>query len=196
MAEHRVYLASCGIFLGVGVLIGKLTEVNQRLFWPVIAAGAIALTTLTVLTTARNHVWSDAVQLWGEAARLAPTTPAAQLGLADAYRDADDCVAAEPIYDRAIVLRPDWADPYLSAAGCYIRRHRADAARTTLLEAMPRVPKGDLRIAVALASVEAGSFGNREEALRLCRDALAVQPDNAAAQDCVRRYQVHTAGSN
>src|SRR5262249_28196230 len=111
-------------------------------------------------------------------------------------RDSDDCVAAEPLYERAIRLRPNGPGPYLSAAGCLMRRHRTDAAGAMLREGLARTPRTDIRVAVALASVEAGSFGNREEALRLCPDALAVQPDDADAQDCVRRYQVNTAGSN
>jgi serine/threonine-protein kinase len=47
-----------------------------------------------------------------------------------------DFARAEPLYDRAIALSPDWAGPYVLKAGLYLRRNGATAqARAVLDEA-------------------------------------------------------------
>ena len=73
MAEHRVYLASGGLFLAAGALGGRLATLlahkRRAVRW--IAGGicAVELVSLSGRTLLRNAVWADPVALWREASR-------------------------------------------------------------------------------------------------------------------------------
>ena len=70
MAEHRVYLASAGLFLIVagrsrhGSSVPDAPHVRVR---TVLAAATCVLFVLGALTVSRNRVWSSAVSVWSEA---------------------------------------------------------------------------------------------------------------------------------
>jgi len=111
MAEHRVYLASCGIFLvagaGAGRLAGWWRERDRQPRLAAHALVAIVVAALGVATMARNQVWADPVTLWSDAAAKAPLTWAPHYALGDALRGRGDCTAAIAAYQRAVELRPD-----------------------------------------------------------------------------------------
>ncbi|CAN5551867.1 tetratricopeptide repeat protein [soil metagenome] len=190
MAEHRVYLASCGFFMvcaaGVSRVLRAERDHARRRFTMVAAGLSMVLLILGALTIARNRVWSDPVLLWQDAAREAPRTWAAHYGLADALHEADECESAEASYRRAIALRPDHANGYLGAADCLANLERPAAARELLRQAIARVP-ADVRPRLALATLEERVFGRPEEALRLCREALSMAPNHPEAQRCIVR---------
>src|SRR5262245_16464759 len=93
MAEHRVYLASIGLFLAVSSFFARLAEglrdrpVGRRILY---AAGVLVVAALATMTVARNAVWSDPVALWREATFTAPRWDT-YTGLGHALRDAGDC---------------------------------------------------------------------------------------------------------
>lgn len=110
MTEHRVYLASCGLFLSAGSGIGWL---GARLddFSAPIRRGAAVLLALVVAafaaeTVKRNAVWSDPVALWGEAVDLAPEHYRPRLLLGEALADAGRDDEAVEQFQTAIRLRP------------------------------------------------------------------------------------------
>ena len=189
MAEHRVYLASCGFLIAAAAgawTVAGLGDVRRPTRLAAgMAALAVVLASLTGLTTARNRLWGDPVALWNDAARKAPLTYAAQYGLADAYFSVGDCDAAVGAYRRAIALRPENADAYLGLAACQRDLARPDEARQTLRAGLATA-RVDPRVILALASLEE-SRQNAEEALRLCQQLLASGRDVAAAQTCVAR---------
>jgi cytochrome c-type biogenesis protein CcmH/NrfG len=113
---------------------------------------------------------------------------AAHLGLAREYLAAGDPDAAERAYKRAIEARPDRPEPYLELAESYHQRGRPDDAGVILRLALIRTPR-NVRARIMLASLEERVFRNPAEALRLCREALAIQPGLAEAQACVRRSE-------
>ena len=88
MAEHRVYLASAGLFLAAGAGIGQLrawsARVGGRARLLVPALLVLVLVPLGIDTLIRNTVWASPVALWQEAVDLAPeafpTAPAARRG--------------------------------------------------------------------------------------------------------------------
>jgi protein O-mannosyl-transferase len=86
MAEHRVYLASAGLFLVAGSLAGGVAQAlaPARRFtrMAVAAAGLVVLVALAGRTVLRNAIWSSPVLLWAEAAERAPAhwLPALVLG--------------------------------------------------------------------------------------------------------------------
>ena len=190
MAEHRVYLASCGFFMACAGFIA-LSRQNEapRIRWRLTAVTLAlvgALPTLTALTIARNRVWSDPVRLLADAAGKAPDVWLAQYGLADAHRAQGNCEAAIPVYRRAIALRPQNADGHLGLAQCFLDTLQINQARDTLRETIAQTPS-DVRAHLALATMEERLFNRPDEALRLCREALVHVPSSDEARECVER---------
>jgi protein O-mannosyl-transferase len=110
MAEHRVYLASCGLFLAIGDAAGRATSWIDRLGTRVrvLPRAVIGLTLLSYLglTITRNQIWSSPVTLWGEAVDLAPAHFRPRLLLGEALEDVGRRSEAAEEYRRAIQLQP------------------------------------------------------------------------------------------
>jgi protein O-mannosyl-transferase len=190
MAEHRLYLASCGFFmvcaaLGSRVLALESPHPGRRMIGFAAALGII-LATFSGLTIARNRVWSDPILLWQDAVRKAPRTWFARYGLAHAYMSADDCESALAEYRRAIALQETLPSAYVGAAECLVKLNQAHSARELLRQGLERRPN-EARLTLALARLEERVFRRPDEALRLCRELLAVSPQHAEAQRCAAR---------
>jgi tetratricopeptide (TPR) repeat protein len=198
MAEHRVYLASCGFFLAIAALVVPSMYENEKQ-WPLVVPRAVGaasvLGILLLLTIQRNRVWADPIRLWEEAARLAPDTPAAQLGLAQAYSMNGQCDAAQKPFSSTLELSPVSTDAYLGLADCFLRRNELQEAALILRKGESNVPDNEIRILLALASLEESAFHRPAEALQLCNQALLKQPSSIPAQDCVRRNRQNVAGA-
>jgi protein O-mannosyl-transferase len=192
MAEHRVYLPSSGFFMAVATLIVPRVYRHPATVRRLVAIGgavASVLFVLVYLTMERNRVWADPVRLWEEAARLAPDTPAAHLGLGNEYLSSGQCDRAQAEYRRTIELSPISTDAYLGLASCLLQRNQMGEAYRILRDAMDDVPRDDIRIRLALAGLEESAFRRPAEAVKLCQEALAIQPGDTDALDCVRRNQ-------
>jgi tetratricopeptide (TPR) repeat protein len=194
-----VYLASCGFFLAVGAVVGRLaaleeTEADRRRRPALMVALCAVLAVLSGLTVSRNRVWADPVRLWADAVRKAPLTVEPYYGLAYAYRTTGDHTAAEATYQRAIALRPGLSQGYLGLAGNLLDVGRVESAEEVLRLAILRVP-ADPRARLQLAALEEESFHDASEALRLCREALVIKPDLVEAQECIRRNEGKLSGS-
>jgi tetratricopeptide (TPR) repeat protein len=109
MAEHRVYLASCGLFIAAAAGIERLWEWagrHQRLRpWIGVGAGLVLLS-FAVETVLRNRVWASPVSLWNEAAARAPEHYRPRLLLGEALHDAGRRDEAIVQFQTAIRLRP------------------------------------------------------------------------------------------
>jgi hypothetical protein len=118
MSEHRVYLASCGIFLTAGAAIGWVGAWLSRVRGPArtgpAKAGhyvrgvalALVLISFGAQTMLRNAVWADPVGLWRESVDLAPTHYRPRLLLGEALQAAGRRDEAVEQYQAAIRLRP------------------------------------------------------------------------------------------
>ena len=122
MAEHRVYLASAGLFLALGAgLSGLLSRVDHT--GPGLALllrlGLIALVlVLGGATVKRNRVWADPINLWTNAAERAPGVWASHYALGDARRRKGRCDLAVGSYREAIKLLPDEPRAHLNLGIC------------------------------------------------------------------------------
>jgi protein O-mannosyl-transferase len=201
MAEHRVYLASCGLFLAVAgaaqALAGSTALGGPR--WRVLAPVALilALGIFSGMTIARNRVWSSEVRLWEDAALKAPRTLAPQQYAGDAHRSAGDCEKAIAFYRRAIEIRPDYADSHYGLAECAIDLRRIEDARLARqgLQKVIAQRALDPRPRMTLARLEETVFRRPGEALRLCREALSLDPELPNAAACVRRIEAAIGGT-
>ena len=185
MAEHRMYFASCGLFLNAGIAYawlvarGRLLNWRLRLLRP--AALAIALFTLAGTTIVRNAVWTDPRMLWLDAVQKAPHLWLAHLLLGEALHDAGAHERAVVAYREAVRLRPDHPDTYVKLGLCLAELRRLDEARTvfeTLQRLAPRSPAG----ATGLGSVAMLS-GQLNDAQHHFAHALTLDPQNASARE-------------
>jgi tetratricopeptide (TPR) repeat protein len=184
MAEHRVYTAGGGLFLAAAAGFARFeaslgARRDHRPSWPR-AAGVGVLVVLAGLTAARNRVWQDPVTLWGNAARTAPATWAAQYGHAEALRAAGRHAEAVEVYRRAMELEPGMVQPYLNAGISLAETGRLDEAAEVLEQARrlePDNPKAYNNLGVLAART-----GRLEEARDLFREALARDPRNVEAR--------------
>jgi hypothetical protein len=132
LAEHRVYVASVGIFLAAGSLVSSLAarvaSVRPLARWSVYGLFAVVALQLSVRTVVRNAVWSSPIALWGESVDKAPDHWLPRLMLAEAMRERRGCGPAEPEYRRAMALRPQETFTYRKLAGCLVELNRVDEA--------------------------------------------------------------------
>jgi tetratricopeptide (TPR) repeat protein len=138
MAEHRVYAASCGLFLAVGSAVAWLVDraaarVQRPMLWagPVLAAILLSFAAETML---RNAIWSDPVALWQESVALAPSHPRPRLLLGEALEDGGRRSEALEQYQAAVRLQPADATAQLKLGLCLAALGRFDEARRALEE--------------------------------------------------------------
>jgi len=87
--EHRLYLASWGVFLAVAVFVARISALGShpRARTSVaLVALAVLCASLASLTRDRVEVWKTQVTLWTDVVAKSPRKARAHLGLANAYR--------------------------------------------------------------------------------------------------------------
>ncbi|MGH7320499.1 MAG: tetratricopeptide repeat protein [Candidatus Rokuibacteriota bacterium] len=184
MAEHRVYLASCGFFMAVAAALSgvfaRLSARGVRLGISPRTGLALVLAALSVLTVARNRVWADPVTLWRDATRKAPDTWLPHYALGDALRTRGACAEAIPAYQTARRLRPQEPLVYANLGACLIEVRQFAAADEVLSSAL-RIDPRSVR-AHNNRGVLALLTGNPDEARRHFLEALAHDPRHVSAR--------------
>jgi tetratricopeptide (TPR) repeat protein len=184
MAEHRIYLASCGLFLSAGVafgwLAGRLADSGPVARWAASLGLTVLLITYGLETLARNAVWSDPVRLWQESVSLAPGHFRPRLLLGEALHDAGRYDDAIEQFRIAIRLRPNDPIGYakiglsLAQAGRFKPASTAFEQLRALDPSSPAAPNG-------LGSVALLS-GHPDAARTYFLEALAADPGNLPAR--------------
>jgi cytochrome c-type biogenesis protein CcmH/NrfG len=183
MAEHRLYLASAGIFMAIAATLSPWLvrdEAVPRLTRAGAAALTAVLTVLFILTVMRNQVWSSPVSLWAEATVRAGGMWEPHYALADSLREKGDCSAALPEYRAVVALRPDHRDAFTNMGICLAQTGQledAERAFRRVLEIDPAFPRGYTNLG-ALALVA----GDTTRARDYYREAIAQDPDNVLAR--------------
>jgi Flp pilus assembly protein TadD len=144
MAEHRVYLASCGLFLAAGDGFSRLAawaaplHPRARALAP--AALVLILLSFGMDTLLRNAMWRSPVALWRESVDLAPTHYRPRLLLGEALQDEGRRAEAEAEYKTAVRLRP--ADPtgYVKLGRLLAEAGQTSAARQQFGAALAVAP--------------------------------------------------------
>jgi hypothetical protein len=144
MAEHRLYLASCGLFLVAGVAIQQLWIYTQERLphstWLMAAAVALLLMAFSLDTMARNVRWSDPVRLWSEAVDRSPDHFWPRLLLGEALMQSERPIDALQEFETAVRLAPSLSEPYAKVGVCLITVGRPAEARAYLDAALERDP--------------------------------------------------------
>jgi Flp pilus assembly protein TadD len=131
MAEHRVYLASAGLFLIVAGQVAAWLErgaVPRARLRTVLAAATGVLLVLAALTVSRNRAWSSAVSVWSEATVHAADMWEPSYALGDALREGGDCARAVPAYRTVVEMRPAHRDAHTNLGICLAQTGQLDEA--------------------------------------------------------------------
>lgn len=188
VAEHRVYLASAGLFIAAGAVAGRGLAAPARGLRLAARTGLlVVLAVLCALTVARNAVWADPVRLWRDAAHKAPAEWNAHYGLANALAAQGDCEEAIGAYHRA--LRLARKPGVLSNLGaCLAQEGRTAEARAAYRAALTLNPRyAPAHHNLALLALR---DGDHESAHRHFLQALTDQPrDSAWRQALVTIYE-------
>jgi tetratricopeptide (TPR) repeat protein len=181
MAEHRAYLASCGLFLGAAAALESVVAAGRPRAWAWARWPAVAvLAILAALTVGRTRVWADPVRLWGEAVERAPGMWEPRYLLADTLRERRRCAEAVPEYEAVLRLRPAHRDAYNNLGICLGELRQLDAAEEAFRRALGIDP-GFARARANLGMV-AMLKGDDQEARRQFEQAAADDPRNVLAR--------------
>jgi hypothetical protein len=148
MAEHRAYLASCGLFLVAGSVVvavaARLSRVSVRLRILGGVAFGVVLLVLGARTMLRNLIWSDPPVLWQEAAELAPGNWLPRTLLGESLHEAGRHAEAVDAYRNALTLNPGDDIEYMNLAVCLTETGRSKDALAILDGLARRVPQSPI----------------------------------------------------
>jgi tetratricopeptide (TPR) repeat protein len=197
MAEHRVYLASCGVFLAIAAAVDaawlqlpSLRSISRI----VVAAGLIVvISALAGRTVLRNALWSNPVMVWLEASERAPRDwlPYLLLGEELHRREAHDQAASA--FRRVVQLRPEEVSAYGKLGVCLSEQGQLDDAAAAFgkmkaLDAQSAEASNGLALVALLR-------GHVEEARAQYQSTLVMEPANIAARRGLAVLE-ETAGAN
>jgi hypothetical protein len=157
MAEHRVYLASCGLFLAAGAGIGTvgahIARASRLTRGFAGAALALVLAAFAAQTVVRNAVWADPVDLWRESVTRAPNHDRPRLLLGEALQDAGRPDEAMVEFRTAVRLRPSNPIGYLKLGQLLAEMGQFDDARDYFRQAI-RIDATDPAARQSLAALD------------------------------------------
>jgi len=184
MAEHRVYLASCGAFLVAGLAVERawtFLGAGQRVTRIICGAALVAIVaTLAGRTFLRNVLWQRPLLVWLDAAEAAPNDWLPHRVLGEELHRAGKHSEAVAAFTRAIDLAPAEVSAYGKLGVCLSELgdlNAADAAFTR----MQALDRGSPEASNGLATV-ALLRGNLAEAKRGYMRTLALDDENLAAR--------------
>jgi hypothetical protein len=216
MAEHRVYLASGGLFLVAAAICAPVLASSRAAR----VAGVFLLAICSWLTIQRNVVWSDPERLWSEAVSRSPGMWEPHYAYADALREKGRCDPAIPQYEAVLrlhpryrealtnlgicyaevkrfedaartfteltTLYPTWARGYTNFGSMEVARGNYDKGRAYYVEALARDPQAVVP-RMLLARLDETVYHDYRSAARLCDEVRGIDPSVAGARECSER---------
>jgi tetratricopeptide (TPR) repeat protein len=175
IAEHRVYLASLGIFLPAaagGVLAARRLVKRPNTPLAAMAAALAVCVTLGLALHRRAQVWESAISLWTDAAAKSPHKARPHMNLGYALTPVDPARAVAE-YQLALRLATDGTinqdELKQDLAGALLSVHRFDEGIAILKEVIATAPgTPQLQTNLAVAYLESGKLDEaRAEAERV-----------------------------
>ena len=169
--EHRLYIPMFGFALVVMAAVSRLPH----------RAGLVAVVlligVLSVLTWKRNDLWNDPVSFYEDNLRRAPLSERVHLDLANAYREQGRLDKAQPLYERALEINPDYVLIHINLSMVYTAQNQQQKAVAILLEGIRRNP-AHFRLYNNIG-VLYNSLGRFAEAASYLQKGVMLEPYNA-----------------
>lgn len=183
--EHRVYLASLGVFLPVSLVMAHALHATDKVRRRIaIVLVLCVLLSLSALTHLRNRVWITSISMWEDVVSKSPLKDRGYYNLGNAYREHGFIDRALESYGKAVKLNPNNSTAYNNIGNSYVyfgRIERAIDAYKKAIETDRRNFEAYYNLAVNLEKEgrlhEAGKY-YREFAAN-APEAYAVQKKNA-----------------
>jgi cytochrome c-type biogenesis protein CcmH/NrfG len=191
MAEHRIYLASVGLFLvagsAAGWLMAFLADVTARSRLLARISFALIVLWLSAHTLLRNVVWGDPITLWAEAVQKAPDHWVPRVLLGEALRNDGRCDLAITQFGVALARHPEDTAIYTDLGGCLIQVGQLKEASTVfskLRERYPQLADGSTGLGAIAMTV-----GSHDQARQFFLEALGRDPSNVRARRLLARLE-------
>jgi protein O-mannosyl-transferase len=134
MADRYCYIPSIGLFFLAGEGFYWLWSKKKKLV-PVILAGAFIIF-FSVQTYARCRVWQNGLTLWNDVIDKYQIIPAAYYNRGLYFFNENQDQEALSDFNKAIELKPDYADAYNNRGSLFIKQGKTDAALNDLNKAI------------------------------------------------------------
>lgn len=151
-AEHRVYLASAGIFILLACGISEITRkwnYAQPLQSPAIFIFCVLVGIFGILTMKRNTVWQSELSLWQDTYQKSPHKSRPLINLARAHALGGDTETAIKYYQESLVNAPRVFASNYNLGDLYFKKGLvADAIRHFTLAGgiEPEIPESFIRL--------------------------------------------------
>jgi tetratricopeptide (TPR) repeat protein len=136
---------------------------------------------LAFATWRQVKIWQDGVTLWRHAVRLDPASPIAASNLGWELRARGELAEAAEQSERALLLRPDYAEAHLNLGLARAGQGRAAEAERHLRRALEITPRSTSAHSGLGSLLEAD--GRVDEAIGHFRRALQINPHSAGAHN-------------
>lgn len=188
--EHRLYLPSVGFFLAASTATWSLAQrardrgggVLLTLSRPtsVVMVLAVVVLCLAIATHQRNKVWSSPMSLWTDVVEKAPHKPGAHLNVGIAYAQQGRLNEAVQAFQRALALKPTYADAYNNLGLVYQQQGQLEQAILEFRHALSlHTGSADAHNNLGVAYRQQGRL---HEAIQEYRRAIRLQPDFAGVR--------------
>jgi tetratricopeptide (TPR) repeat protein len=182
--EHRVYLPSVGAFMAIAtsvfVIAGRLKGNREKTEKVVIAAFALVIVLLSGATFLRNRVWQSDTGLWVDVLKKSPGNARAYNNLGYLLMEKGQNEKAAGYFERALQLRPNYADARNNLGVAFYNLGYMDAAieqfKTLKSLSSSGPDAADVLHNLGLAYIQKGML---DRAITEMEKALAITPENA-----------------
>lgn len=181
-AENRLYFATAGIGMGLGMLImrvkcGIANSITKKIAFTLTLI--LMIGSLLLYNLHRQSVWCSKISLWGEAVRMAPGKKRPLNNLALAFFDMGDLKKAQFIIEKSIKVDPMDAVAW-NTLGLVLKERKnyveALIAYEKALSSAPYLPKIRTNLANVLTAL-----GKYEEAIKAYKEALLIDSQDTDA---------------
>jgi Flp pilus assembly protein TadD len=177
MFEHRTYLPSVMPAVAAAALWVR--------YFPHRRAGVLLALCLAALwagwTAQRNLVWQDDEALWADSLRKSPAKSRPYNNLGGALIRKGRFEEALPLLERAIAIRPHYADALYNLGFALMRLERIEAGAGYIRESLRLDPKNTMaRNNLGIACMMTGDLAAAEEHFR---ETVRMRPDEAPGRN-------------
>lgn len=170
VADRYTYLSSIGIFFIFSEVIFRAARGRRSIY----AAVVLMVALLSVLTWNQCKVWTNSLTLWDHVIRHYPMIPMSYCNRGNEYVALGEETKALEDYNRALALKPDYADVYNNRGSLFEKKALHALAAADFKQALKFKPSHEL----AYPNFEKNKI-SMERKLILYSELIAAHPEEA-----------------